>query len=423
LIIKDLIKAFASPTVVIAGTGYLVDMFDLFAFNMLRVKSLKSLGLDPDAVTAVGVNIINAQLAGLILGAYIWGKLGDRFGRTRVLLGSILLYSITSLLTSMVQDPWQYGILRFLTGIGLAGELGAGITLISEEFSDKRRGLGVGIFIILGFVGVVLASFVAQTIDWRSCYVVGGLMGLALLFLRCRLHESILFSSTKHQTGIKYGGLTPILSNSGLRGKFVQGILLILPTVFVPQIVWSLSPEIAKAKGISGIDPATVLGFGYTMVIVGDFLAIYLAEKLKSRKRSISVFSSAGCVFFLVFLFCPFHSANEYYLWSSMLGMTFGTWVVGSTVIAESFGTNIRATAATTIPNFSRGCVILMNFALMALKPALGITNAMTCVGAVIFVLSIIAIYLTKETYGTDLTFVDGQKPKDVTKDLVLNNA
>lgn len=407
LIFKNFTTALFTPTVLIAGSGYLVDMFDLFAFNMLRVKSLQALGLNKDEVTLVGVNIINAQLAGLMLGAYIWGKLGDRFGRKKVLLGSILLYSIASLLTALVQDPWQYGLLRFLTGIGLAGELGAGITLISEEFSDKRRGLGVGIFIILGFVGVLLASALAQSIDWRACYLVGGLLGFLLLFLRYRLQESSLFENTRNQTGVSYGGLKPILINPALRRKFLLGICLLLPTVFIPQIVWSLSPEIALARGISGVSPATILGAGYCLVILGDLVAIYLAEKFASRKFAIAIFGSAGAVFFFLFLFLPYHSVFDYYFWSSMLGLAFGTWVVGSTMIAEMFGTNLRATAATTIPNFCRGCVILMNICLLSLKPLVGITAAVAIVGAVVFILSAISIYLSQDTYGKDLTFVD----------------
>jgi len=186
------------------------------AFNMLRVKSLQALGLNHEQITVTGVNIINAQLSGLVIGAYIWGKLGDRVGRKKVLLGSILLYSIASLATAAVQDVWQYGALRFLTGLGLAGELGAGITLISEEFSDSRRGLGVGIFIIMGFVGVLLASVLAHSIDWRSCYVIGGLMGLLLLVLRYRLQESSLFQKSKSQEGVHYRVPTFFWSESPL---------------------------------------------------------------------------------------------------------------------------------------------------------------------------------------------------------------
>lgn len=408
MILKSFFKSFTSLTVVIAGTGYLIDMFDLFLFNMVRVSSLKDLGLTAEQVTQTGIYIINAQLLGLIIGAYVWGVLGDRLGRKKVLLGSILLYSICSLLTAAVQNEWQYGALRLLTGIGLAGELGAGIALISEKYSDNRRGVGVGIFIILGFVGVLFASLSAQNLDWRTCYVIGGIMGLVLLIFRFKLHESALFENIKAQShGLTLGGLKPIFSQKSLIQKYVFGILLLLPTVFIPQIVWSLSPEIALAKGIEGIQPAKILGLGYTCVIIGDLLAIILAEKLKSRRAAIGVFLALGCIAFGLYIFYPYQSVNEFYFFSSALGIAFGTWVVGTTMIAEMFGTNLRATAATTIPNFCRGCVILMNTALIAMKPVLGIETVVTMIGVVIFALSVISIYFLQDTYGRNLEFVD----------------
>lgn len=408
MIIKSFFKSFGSLTVIIAGTGYLIDMFDLFLFNMVRVSSLKDLGLTAEQITQTGIYIINAQLLGLIIGAYIWGVLGDRLGRKKVLLGSILLYSICSLLTATIQNEWQYGILRLLTGIGLAGELGAGIALISEKYSDNRRGLGVGIFITLGFVGVLFASIAAQHLSWRTCYVIGGIMGLFLLFFRFRLQESSLFESAKAQSsGLILGGLKPIFSQKTLVQKYIFGIFLLLPTVFIPQIVWSLSPEIALAKGIEGIQPAKILGLGYTCVIIGDLLAIILAEKLRSRKSAIALFLGLGCIAFGFYIFYPYQSVNEFYFFSSLLGIAFGTWVVGTTMIAEMFGTNLRATAATTIPNFCRGCVIIMNMALVAIKPGLGIETAVTLIGTVIFLLSVISIYFLKDTYGRNLEFVN----------------
>ena len=403
--------AFLSMTVLIAGTGYCVDMFDFLLFNMVRIKSLTDLGLTAEQATQAGIQIINAQLAGLIIGAYLWGTLADRFGRKRVVLGSILTYSLASLLTAFVQSEWLYGLLRFITGIGLAGELGAGIALISEKFSDNRRGLGVGIFIILGFVGVLLASGAAQVLPWRMCYVVGGFLGFSLLLFRMLIKESLLFqksiSMVKRRSELNFGGLKPIFANASQRAKYVCGILLLLPTVFIPQILWSLSPEIAKAKGIIGIDSASMLGLGYGCVIAGDLLAIVLAEKLKDRKRTIMIFFALGCVPIALFLWGPIWSAEWFYLVGASMGITFGSWVVGASMIAEMFGTNVRATATTTIPNFSRGCVILMNACLMLLKPMLGIQAALTVIGSVIIALAILALYFLKDTYGRDLDYVE----------------
>lgn len=400
-------RSLLSVTVLIPGAGYLIDMFDLFLFNMVRVKSLTALGLTAEQVTQTGIQIINAQLFGLIVGAYIWGVLGDRHGRKRVLLGSILIYSVASLLTAFVQVDWCYAWLRFFTGIGLAGELGAGIALISEKFTDSRRGLGVGVFIVLGFVGVLLASAAAQILDWRLCYLLGGALGLLLLLFRLSLKESALFESGRKQTGISFGGLSPIFQNASQRSKYLAGIAILLPSVFIPQILWSLSPEIAQAKGLSGIDPAKILGLGYTCVIVGDLIAIMLAEMVRDRKRVIAVFSAVGCLAFALFVFSPMPTPAWFYFFSSLLGITFGSWVVGATMIAEMFGTNVRATATTTIPNFCRGCVILMNAILIALKPLVGMQFAVAIIGAAIFSLALGVLVFVKDTYGRQLDFTD----------------
>jgi len=403
------VRSLLSATVLIPGSGYLVDMFDLFMFNMVRVKSLTDLGLTAEQVTHMGMQIINAQLLGLIVGSYIWGVLGDRRGRKQVLLNSILLYSLSSLLTAFVQADWCYALLRFFTGVGLAGELGAGITLISEKFSDKRRGLGVGIFIILGFVGVLLASAAAQYLPWRTCYFIGGILGLLLLFFRFALKESALFENARamKQNGVSFGGLKPFLMDSSRRLKYVSGILVLLPSVFIPQILWSLSPEIALSKGVSGVIPAQVLGYGYTCVIVGDLFAIMLAEKIKDRKLVISLFSVTGCVVFALFSLWHYQSALQFYVLSSCLGFAFGTWVVGATMVAEMFGTNLRATAATTIPNFCRGCVIPMNAVVILLKPSMGIVAAISAVGATIFLLSLAALFFVKDTYGREMDYAE----------------
>lgn len=406
-LVGGLTRVLTSAVVLIPGAGYLVDMFDLFLFNMVRVKSLTDLGLTKEQVTHTGIQIINAQLVGLIVGAYVWGVLGDRYGRKKVLLGSILIYSMSSLLTAFVQVDWLYGALRFLTGVGLAGELGAGIALISENFTDTRRGIGVGIFIVLGFLGVLLASAASLLLPWRACFIAGGLLGLSLLFFRLKLQESALFLRTKETSDLTFGGLTPILQNARLRKVYFAGIFMLLPSVFIPQILWSLSPEIAESMGIPGIDPAKILGLGYTCVIIGDLIAIWLAEKLKNRKKIISMFGFAGCLIFGTFLIQPFTSPVWFYVFSSLLGFTFGIWVVGATMVAEMFGTNIRATATTTIPNFCRGCAILMNAVLLLLKPVLGTHISVAVIGGTVFFLFFVALSIVKDTYGQELDYAD----------------
>lgn len=395
-----------SLTILIPGAGYLVDMYDLFLFNMVRVRSLTELGLTGEQVTQTGIQIINSQLFGLIVGAYIWGVLGDRCGRKKVLVNSILLYSIASILTAFVEVPWMYALLRFFTGIGLAGELGAGVTLISEKFTDRGRGLGVGAFIILGFVGVLLASGLAQILAWRTCYLIGGILGFVLLLFRLKLRESELFEKARARGGVIYGGFKPIL-NRTLLLKYIVGIIILLPSVFIPQILWSLSPELALVKGLKGIDPAKILGLGYSCVILGDLMAIFLAERIRQRKKVIALFAVVGCLVFTLFMCFPIPNAESFYFLSSLLGFAFGIWVVGATMIAEMFGTNVRATATTTIPNFCRGCVILMNGVLISLKPLVGIHAAIFLIGSVVFTMALVALCFVKDTYGREMDYTE----------------
>lgn len=410
----DLATVLRTTVVLVAGTGYLVDMFDLFIFNIVRVGSLHDLGLTGENLTSWGVIIINMQLLGIVFGAYVWGLLGDRHGRKKILLGSIVLYSLSALLTGLVQNEWQYAFLRFITGFGLAGELGAGITLISEQFEGRRRGLGVGAFIVFGFLGVLLAAALAGCLSWRFCYFAGGFLGLVLLVLRSKVGESALFKDTRAKRNdfaeVSFGGLGPIFRDRSMRANFIFGVLLLMPSVFVPQLVWSLAPELARARGIAGITSGTIIGLGYGLVVFGDLLAIYLAEHVKSRKKVMTLFSLAGAGVFLIFPLLPLHSVNAYYVWSSLLGLTFGTWIVGSTMIAELFGTNLRATAATTIPNFCRGTAIFMNCVLLWLKGIVGILGALTFVGVIVFTLALAALFLVRESYGRRLDFVDAFK-------------
>lgn len=399
-------QSFLNLTVLVAGLGYLVDMFDFFLFNMLRVKSLTDLGLSGDALTQAGITIVNSQLIGLVLGAYIWGVFGDKFGRKNSLFGSIILYSTGVFLTAFVQTPEQYAIIRFITGLGLAGELGGGIALIAEKFQDQRRGYGVSAFIIMGFVGVVLAAIAANFLPWRVCYMIGGVAGVLVLIARSFIKESTLFLSMA-ETKQRRGGLMRILTDKTLAVRFIACVFLMLPTVFIPQILWTLSPEIAKNMGVSGrIEPQIVLGIGYTCVIFGDMAAALLAEKLRNRKTAIGVFVILGVLTFMGLFLLPITTVLQFYVLNALLGLTFGIWLISATVFAEQFGTNYRATVTTTIPNFARGLAIAMNLALVSLKP-FGLIEAVILIGSVIFLLTITSWFILKDSYGRDLNYYD----------------
>lgn len=401
-----LIDKVITITVIITGLGYFIDMFDMFLFNMLRVKSLTDLGFTGDALTQSGLFIANCQWAGLLLGAYLSGVAGDKFGRKTTLFASIILYSLGSIATSFVTDVHAYGLTRFITGLGLAGELGAGLTLITEKLSAGRRGYGVMIFIIMGFVGVLAAALAAELMYWRHAYLLGGVLGMALLATRILLSESSMFEQIAEKN-IMRGGLSLIARNPALLKKYICAIFFVAPTVFIPQILWTLSPEIGKSMGIlEPIHPPIILGIGYTCVILGDLMAMVLSERLQSRKKATIIFLMFGILVFTKYLFWPASTLIEFYVLNGLIGLTFGIWVIGAVWAAEHFGTNVRATATTTIPNFARGLTILMNLAYGNLK-YMGPLNAAGVIGFTIFVLALIGWRGLSETHGKNLDYVE----------------
>jgi MFS family permease len=389
-------------TTIITSLGYFIDMFDMFLFNVLRVSSLTELGLKGAALTEAGLFISNFQMFGFIIGAYLSGVLGDRIGRKTMLFVAITLYSLGSIGCAFVHNVPLYAVMRFIAGLGLAGELGAGITLITEKLAANRRGIGVMVFIVLGFVGVVSAAFAAEYMYWRNAYLLGGGFGILLFFTRLWLQESRMFENIS-KTKVARGKLSLILKDSKLRRKYLSLIFIMVPSVFIPQIVWTLSPEIGKAMGIVGtIKPNVVLGIGYTCVIIGDLIATSLSELLKSRKKATVIFLILGSLCFLKYIFMPAKTLTEFYVINGLVGITFGIWVVGAAWAAENFSTNIRSTATTTIPNFARAITIPMNFTYGALK-SLGSLTAVASIGICIFILAWAGWHGIPETYGKDL--------------------
>lgn len=393
-----------NATVLVTSLGYLVDMFDIFLFNMFRVASLTELGFSGADLTARGLFISNCQYAGIFLGAYAWGFLGDRIGRKKCLFGSILLYSVASIACAFVYDVNSYAVARFAAGFGLAGELGVGITLIAEKLNGRNRGYGSTIFISLGFVGVMLAAVAAQYMYWRDAYILGGVAGLALMVARGFLMESGMFENLPG-TGVKRGGLGLIFGNPQMRRQFIGTILLLVPGVFGPQIVWTLSPELARSAGIADpVMPNIVLGVGFAGFILGDLIAIYISEKLQSRKKAALIsLLAATAVLALYFIWTP-QTPMQFYMLNGLFGCTLGMWVLGTVWAAEQFGTNIRATVATTAPNFARGATLVMNLAFASLK-SYGALAAMGIIGAAVFALAYWGWRQLPETYGKDLDY------------------
>jgi MFS family permease len=396
-----------NATVIVTGLGLLVDFYDFIIFNMVRVPSLSSMGLAGDALTVAGLNIIGWQAAGLIVGAYLWGVLGDRLGRKACVLGSILTYSLATLGCAFVQTVDQYAALRFFAGMGIAGELGVGITMISERMSPRRRGYGVLIFLSLGFVGALLAALAAQNLDWRTCYLVGGIAGLLLLLMRALLLETSMFQALEGKQGVR-GSLRFILLHPALARKYIANIVLLIPVVFVVQIVWTLSPEFARAFGVvEPVQASTVLAIGYGCVIFGDILAVCCSEYFKRRKAIILLFQIVSVLIVALYFALAPSSLMAFYIFNGAIGLSFGIWMLGTTVASEQFGTNIRATVSTTVPNFARGTALLFSPALLFLKDDYGLVGATVMLGAALVILSFIALVFLDETYGKDLDYIE----------------
>lgn len=393
--------------VLVSALGYFVDVLDLFLFNVFRVPSLKDLGVGQEQLLSVGANLINIQMLGLLVGAFVWGILGDRKGRVRALYGSIVLYSLATLANALVTSLPAYALCRLLAGLGLAGELGAAIALVSETLSQKQRGLGTALVAGLGLCGGIAAALLAELVTWRTAYVVGGLCGLALLLLRVRLRESSLFDalSDRPHTQIQRGSLRLLFASSERRGMYFRLALLGLPVWFVAGILMVFSPEFARALDVPGITAGRCILFSYLGTAIGDVGSGLLSQALSSRKRVLLLFLFLVAGTVTAFLFARGVSSAGLYAVCFALGISTGYWAVLVTTAAEHFGTNLRATVATTIPNIVRASIIPLNLAFSALLPRLGIRAAALWLGAGCLLLALVSLRGLHETFTRDLNF------------------
>lgn len=394
-----------NATVIITALGYMVDVYDILIFNVLRNPSLMDLGLTGDELTQKGMFIINLQMTGLIIGGILFGVLGDKIGRKQCLLASILLYSFATLGCAIVQTVEQYALLRFIAGLGLAGEVGIGVALITENMKKENRGLGVAIFTFVGIGGAVLAGVAAELMPWRMCYLAGGIAGLLLLATRAMLSESGLFSKA-HEDNVKRGDFLQFIKQPKLGLRYLYCIMIGIPIYFVIAIPWTLSPEIAKAMGVPfPVKASIALAVGYSCTMIGDLLAGILSHLFKSRRLIMLGFILFGSLVIGIFMQMRELSVSEYYIFCGLLGVSIGYWVNMITVAAEQFGTNLRATAATSIPNFVRATTIPMYMTLSWLKPSMGILSAASVIATVAIILSLWAVSQLRETFHEDLDY------------------
>jgi MFS family permease len=394
--------------VIVSALGFFVDTYDLLLFTIVRVPSLTSLGLTQDKVFTTGQLLLNVQMAGMLLGGIIFGILGDKKGRIRVLFGSIILYSVANILNGMVQGVNEYIVLRFLAGIGLAGELGAGVTLVSELLPKQKRSMAAGIIAGCGLFGAVAAFFINEALNnWRYCYYIGGGMGFLLLILRVRLNESGLYTIVK-QTGIQRGNFLLFFTRKGLFTRYIKCVLIGLPAWYIIGVLVAFSDQFGKAFGINNIKPGQAIMVLYLAIAMGDFSVGWLCEKLKSRKKTLFVFYGITIFFIVLYFLQSGGSAAMFYVICAGIGYGTGFNVVYIAMGAEQFGTNLRASAAISIPNMVRGSLLLISLLFTFAREIFGsIVTGGWVTGAILFTIAIIAGLLIPETYGKELDFVE----------------
>ena len=393
--------------ILVAALGYFVDIYDLILFSIVRVPSLKALGVPDNELLNTGVMLLNMQMGGMLVGGVLWGVLGDKKGRLSVLFGSILMYSAANIANGLVTSVPAYAVLRLLAGIGLAGELGAGVTLVSEIMSKESRGYGTMLVAAVGIFGAVVGALVGDVFDWRIAYYVGGAMGLCLLLLRVGVYESGAFVEVA-RSKVRRGNFFGLFTNARHLRKYVSVILIGLPCWYVVAILVTFAPEFGQAMGMTVVPAAgRAVMFAYIGIALGGFLSGTLSQVLQTRKKVVlaSLVGVAGTV--TLYFFIARISPEVYYGMCSLMGLACGYWAVFVTMAAEQFGTNIRATVATTAPNFVRGAVVPMTSAFQVGRAYLGTQGSGIAVGVVAIVIALIALRNLEETYGKDLNYVD----------------
>ncbi len=403
-------KKILNAAVIVAALGYFVDVYDLILFSIVRVPSLKDLGLTGEALTTVGLNLLNVQMIGMLLGGIIWGVLGDKRGRISVLFLTILLYSVANILNGMVHTLNEYYVCRFFAGLGLAGELGVGITLVAEIMSQEKRGFGTTIVSSIGIAGAIAGFLVSDLFDWRVAYYFGGGMGLMLLVLRVLMYESGMYSKLK-QSNVKKGSFLSLFSNRERFIKYLKCILIGVPVWYIIGVLVTLSPEFASEKGLNivgNIVAGKAVMYHYIGASIGAFLTGMLSQYIKSRKKAliISLFTLAATLIW--FFLSSGVTEPTFYFILLVIGIPNGYWSVFVTTASEQFGTNLRATTTTSIPNFVRGATVLVTTAFNFFKSgSLGILGAGIAVGIVVIVLAIYSSFTIDESYHKDLDYFE----------------
>jgi predicted MFS family arabinose efflux permease len=411
----------ATLAVVVAALGYFVDIYDLILFGMVRTASLQSLGItDPRELTEQGLYLLNMQMGGMLAGGILWGVLGDKRGRLSVLFGSITLYSLANIANGMVGSVESYAWCRLIAGIGLAGELGAGITLVSELMERHKRGIGTTIVAAFGLSGGVVAGLVGGAIpgieaDWRTAYFIGGGMGLALLVLRIGVVESGLFTNTASNRQLSRGNFFLLFTSGRRFGRYLAIIAVGVPVWYVVGILFTFAPELGKALGLVAEPPraATSLFLAYAGLTLGDLASGLLSQRMRSRRAALGVFLAATAAFVIAYFALGGTSLTAFYVLSVLGGVATGYWAVFVSTAAELFGTNLRATVATTVPNFVRGSLVLLTLMFKGLWAPLGLIGSAIAVGVFSLGVAFLGLAVLRETFAVDLDFHEGYEERE----------
>ena len=404
---KSTLGYILSIPVLVAALGYFVDIYDLVLFSIVRVPSLKSLGLDGAELLSSGLMLLDVQMGGMLIGGILWGILGDKKGRLKILFGSILMYSLANIANGFASSINEYMLWRFVAGLGLAGELGAGITLVLEVLPKNIRGYGTMVVASVGVSGAILANFVAQSFDWRAAFFIGGGLGFLLLILRISVYESGMFKKLQ-ESKVKKGDFLSLFTEKKRFFKYAKSILIGLPQWFSVGVLVTCSPELSKALNIQGkIDGGDSIMFTYLGFALGDFASGFLSQYFKSRKKIVYLFISMLTIIVALYFTMDGASVEMFYAACFGLGFGGGYWAVFVTIAAEQFGTNLRATVASTAPNFIRGMVIPITILFHTLSGYVGILSGAAVTGAICLLIAFVALYYLEETYHKDLDYYE----------------
>lgn len=401
------IRAALTLPVIVAALGYFVDIYDLVLFSIVRVPSLKALGLSGQDLIGQGVFLLNMQMAGMLIGGIIWGVLGDRQGRLKIMFGSIFLYSLANIMNGMVSSLPAYAALRFLAGVGLAGELGAGITLVAEVLHKSVRGYGTMIVASIGVSGAILANIVAKSFDWRTAFYIGGVLGLLLLITRISVAESGMFKGMEGAKVAK-GNFLALFTDRHRFGRYLHSILIGVPTWFVVGVLITFSPEFAKGLQVTGpVSAGNAVMFCYLGLVFGDLASGMLSQCLQSRRKVVLIFLGFTILgiawYFVAYEVQPIY----FYTICAFLGFGSGYWAIFVTVAAEQFGTNLRATVATTVPNFVRGMVVPITLMFQFCRQQFGLERGALVVGGVCMAVALFSLWRLEETFHKDLDYFE----------------